>query len=345
MTELAGVTRNGVLVSEKEWQTHVESLRKVSSTPDISAELSQAIRVRLEWAGGRRVGVLLSGGLDSALLAMLVKRELPAGLTAYAVGTEGAPDMLSAARAAEALGIPLKSQVYAIDSAAGLCREAVRIIPQKTNPVQVSIGMVVVAAARLALADGCSVLFSGLGAEEIFAGYQRHVDAAQHPGDDPVNEECWRGLSAMWGSDLMRDAALCRSLGFSALTPFLDAGVMAAAMQIPGKEKVRDGHRKWALRKLAEAAGLPAEFAWRRKQAAQYGSGFDRMLLEVARHEGFRNRNEYLESVTGESHHSAALKGSHRDNPSTAGTDGPHANRHGNVFKWADLPRKDSPVV
>ena len=71
MTELAGVTRNGVLVSEKEWQTHVESLRKVSSTPDISAELSQAIRVRLEWAGGRRVGVFLSGGLDSALLAML----------------------------------------------------------------------------------------------------------------------------------------------------------------------------------------------------------------------------------------------------------------------------------
>ena len=40
--------------------------------------------------------------------------------------------------------------------------------------------------------------------------------------------------------------------------------------------------------------GLPAEFAWRKKKAAQYGSGIDKALLKIAKRHGFKYRGDYL---------------------------------------------------
>ena len=45
--------------------------------------------------------------------------------------------------------------------------------------------------------------------------------------------------------------------------------------------------------------GLSAEFAWRQKKAAQYGSDFDKALQKVARQSGKGLRREYLASLAG----------------------------------------------
>jgi asparagine synthase (glutamine-hydrolysing) len=154
--------------------------------------------------------------------------------------------------------------------------------------VKAGVSSVVIAAKSIAKDD---VFFSGLGSEEIFAGYDRHAKS------EDISEECWRGLEGMRARDLVRDASVGKALGITLLTPFLDEEVIVEAMRIPGREKIVGEHKKAVLRQAAEELGLPREIAWRRKQGAQYGSRFDKALDRLAARHGFRYKKEYLESL------------------------------------------------
>ncbi len=317
MTHLSGVTRDCALVPEEEWQARVTALKRECHTggkgiggdnelkplrdtliPAVGARVSQA-----QSAGHARIGVLLSGGVDSTLVALLAKQALQdkgdkedkSELIGYTAGLDSrgsaAADLQWAERAARFLGIELREGRFDLEGAEDILKRAVSILHEAAvpvNAVSAGVGAVVLAAGELARDDGVTMLFSGLGAEETFAGYQRHEMARE------INEECWLGLQGMWQRDFTRDCAIASALGLRLLTPFLDERVIRAAMALPGELKIKEGHKKWALRKAAEEMGLPKEFAWRKKKAAQYGSSFDRALLRLAKRHGFRYRREYL---------------------------------------------------
>ena len=115
------------------------------------------------------------------------------------------------------------------------------------------------------------------GSEEIFAGYQRHLDAK-----DP-HAECWNGLKNMWQRDFVRDVTIAKALGITVLCPFLDEDLIIKSMGIPADKKINKEFKKIILREIAEELGLPKEFAWRPKKAAQYGSYFDKALIKLAK--------------------------------------------------------------
>ena len=68
-------------------------------------------------------------------------------------------------------------------------------------------------------------------------------------------------------------------------------------MQIPGKRKLNKKYKKIILREIAQDLGLPKEFAWRKKQAAQYGSKFDKAIYKLARKNKFKFKKDYLKSI------------------------------------------------
>ena len=61
----------------------------------------------------------------------------------------------------------------------------------------------------MAARDNLSVVLSGLGSEEAFAGYQRHVRACG-AGDVATRRDRTLGLAQMWHRDLQRDWAVAR---------------------------------------------------------------------------------------------------------------------------------------
>jgi len=254
----------GKLPAEDKWKTHIDEIRK-KTVPSTKEEVMKALVTAVEKRVPKeRFGLFLSGGVDSGLLALLLKK-FTDNFICYSVGIEGSKDLEAAELAAKKLKLNWKHKKYTIEEVEPILKKTAAMF-EKPDVVNVGVGSVIVAAAELA---DVKIFFGGLGSEEIFAGYQRHAHA------NDINDECWKGLKEMWARDLVRDAALGENLGISVRVPFLDDDLIKAAMGIPGERKINLEHKKIILREIAEELGLPKEIAWRQKQAAQYGSGFD----------------------------------------------------------------------
>ena len=295
MTEKSNVTAKGSLVSRKEWTDHVSQLKKetsnlVSSKQKIKQELMEKLARSVEKRiPEEKIGLLLSGGVDSTLIAYILKKA-GAKFNCYGVGIENSKDLEEAKKAAERLKLNLKCKAYDFAEAEDLIKKAAKTVG-KPDVVNVGVAAVEIAAASLGRKDGISTFFGGLGSEEIFAGYQRHAEAKN------VNEECWKGLANMHGRDLIRDSKIAAAMKVKFLTPYLDPELIRTAMKIPGSYKINENGKKAILRETAMEMGLPEKFALRKKLAAQYGSGFDKAIQKLAKKNGFRYKKDYLKSL------------------------------------------------
>jgi asparagine synthase (glutamine-hydrolysing) len=294
--------RNKMLISKPEWERKILSIKdsvaedlqdKEKAKTALTNELLRAVRERLP---DEPFGVLFSGGVDSSLIALLAKR---AGkdFTCYTFGfqendSKEPEDIMSATVAAQELGLKIKTIIFDLEKAQELIRKTAKILGSElNNVVNVGVGGVVLGCIELAKKDGVRYLFSGLGSEELFAGYQRHKLAKDRQA------ECWQGLLNMHERDLLRDAAISSATKTNLLTPFLDEKLIATAMRVPAKFKINNDESKLILREIAEGLRLPKDITWRGKRAAQYGSRLDKAIDKLARKNGFKLKKDYLMSL------------------------------------------------
>jgi asparagine synthase (glutamine-hydrolysing) len=256
----------------------------------------EAVRKRTE--GLAHFGILFSGGIDSTLLAFLCKKlgkKFTCYTAAFADGnTRNAPDLLQAQEVAKQLGFPLKTKVLGLQETEAVVKEVIKII-ETTNPIKVGVALPFYVCAKMAVEDGNKVLLSGLGSEELFAGYQQHLDVLKEKGD--VNVECLRGLSLLWDRDLYRDDLVTMAHTVELRLPFLDYDLINYALSIPTKWKIDLKQNKIILRDCAKEIGIPQEVAERKKIAAQYGSNFDKALEKLAKKNGCKGKKDWLGKV------------------------------------------------
>ncbi|MBI5797965.1 asparagine synthase [Candidatus Woesearchaeota archaeon] len=244
----------------------------------LSALLVDAVDNRVD----QKVAIAFSGGVDSSLLAFLCER-LDREFTLYTIGFADSKDVLAAQTIADALDWPLKIKIIEIEDVEALVKKVIAITG-KRDPVSVGVGCVVYSVLGMMEED---VLLTGLGSEELFAGYERHK------GD--VQAACWDGLLHIWERDLVRDISLAENFGKEIRLPFMDKELIRYAMTIDPALKIGE-QRKQILREAAVNLGLQKEFAMRKKYAAQYGSKFDYALEKLAKKKGLGKR-EYLETL------------------------------------------------
>ncbi len=279
----------GAFVTEHAWLSKIGFLRKKSCSFDESVLTKSIIEAVKKRVPKGPFGLLFSGGVDSSTIAFLLKQQ---GLDfiCYTVGFEGSKDVDAARVAAGTLGLKMREKVLTISEVENVVH-ATKNILEDNSVVSIGVGSVEYAALGLAAEDGITCLFGGLGSEEIFAGYQRHELAKD------INEECWSGLEKMWARDLVRDSKIASHFNVNFRTPFLDEEVIIQAMAAPGGLKIRGGEKKYLLRKIAHEFGLEKSIAFRKKIAAQYGSGFDSAIEKIARKKGFKNKSDYIKSI------------------------------------------------
>ncbi|MBA3300640.1 MAG: asparagine synthase (glutamine-hydrolyzing) [Thermoleophilaceae bacterium] len=224
--------------------------------------------VERQMMGDVPVGVFLSGGLDSSLIAAIAARLLPEGerLPTFAVGTEGSPDLEAARQVARYLGTDHHERVYDAEEAVGALPEVVRAI-ESFDPSLVRSAVPNYLLAEMT-AEHVKVVLTGEGADELFAGYEylRDLEA------EPLHAELVRTVEGLHNLNLQRCDRVTMAHGLEARVPFLDTQVIAFALGLPAEWKLSGPEKpeKLLLRRAFEG-WLPDEFLWRDK--AQFGDG------------------------------------------------------------------------
>jgi asparagine synthase (glutamine-hydrolysing) len=234
---------------------------------------------------GGELPVAFSGGIDSTVLARRFTGPL------YTVGFPKSHDIEAARSAAELLDRELR--VVELDH--GTLERAIPTVARatgRTNAMDIQIALPLYILAERVAADGFSRLALGQAADELFGGYAK-VERA--PEDDRVAAETVRGardeVVATLPDQFERDRLALRAAGVEPLTPFAHDRVVSAALGLSGSQLVRDGTRKWALRR-AVADRVPEAILEREKKALQYGTLAARELDRLARQAGFKRRME-----------------------------------------------------
>ncbi|KQC15430.1 MAG: asparagine synthase [Methanosaeta sp. SDB] len=243
--------------------------------------LAEAIEVAVCLRSDEGV-VALSGGVDSALVAALARREC------VVVGVEGSTDQKRAKAVADVLDLQLETATIDPGRIEEALAEVLAVIPRQ-NPVDASIAATLFFVAEWAGDHGYERILAGQGADELFGGYARYLDA-ETLGQDL--ERDFRGLAVQ----AARDQAVASLFGAYFSLPYLDVRVVKAAMAVPPEEKVKDGIRKKPLREVA-ARHMPNDVAYREKKAMQYGSGVMREMKRLAKRRGFGNVGDFLQEI------------------------------------------------
>ena len=283
------------LNSEESWNKFIKSVETSfdeleTNSERIKRQLKQRFTEVIEEIND--FGILFSGGLDSSLLALLSK-QLNKKFTCYVVGTENSEDIDYAKRVASSLNLKLKVKILTDKEIIENLRRVMEII-KDNDYTKVSVGLVIYSALKFARENNENILLTGLGSEEIFAGYQRHVKKSF----EEVHKECLRGLKEdIWRKDITRDKLIADHLKIKVICPFLDKEIISIAMKLHPMFKINKETKKIILRELAEESGLEKEFAFRSRRAGQYGSGFDKAIERLTRESNLKFKKDYINSI------------------------------------------------
>ena len=268
---------------------HDRAWREYEATQGV-AVAPEALRAGFEQAVHRQLmtdvpyGVLLSGGLDSSLVAACAARfarqrieDDDRGeawwprLHSFAIGLAGSPDLAAAEVAARALGTVHHGFTYTFEEGLDALPDVIRHIESyDVTTVRASTPMYLLA--RRIKAMGVKMVLSGEGADEIFGGYLYFHKA---PDARAFHEETVRKLDALHLYDCLRANKAMMAWGVEARVPFLDLEFMDLAMSMDAAHKMAgQGRIEKAVLREAFAGVLPDEILWRQKEQFSDGVGY-----------------------------------------------------------------------
>ncbi|SKB39913.1 asparagine synthase (glutamine-hydrolysing) [Parapedobacter luteus] len=267
---------------KRDWE-HYESVK--DNVTDI-----ETLRKGLEDAVHRQLmsdvpyGVLLSGGLDSSVIAAVTKkfasRRVESNdqekawyprLHSFAVGLKGSPDLAAAKKAAEHIGTIHHEINFTIQEGLDAIRDVIyHLETYDVTTIRASTPMYLLA--RVIKSMGIKMVLSGEGSDELFGGYLYFHKA---PNAKEFHEETVRKLSKLHLYDCLRANKSLAAWGVEGRVPFLDKEFIDIAMRLnPGDKMIREGRmEKWVVRKAFEDY-LPESIAWRQKEQFSDGVGY-----------------------------------------------------------------------
>ncbi|KAJ3887340.1 glutamine-hydrolyzing asparagine synthase [Lentinula edodes] len=246
-----------------------------ANIPTTKADL-ELIRTTLEDAVRKRLmsevpyGVLLSGGLDSSLIASIAAREtekvaqaqyelrqkklkeLSSGpstptlaselttlvawpqLHSFSIGLENSPDLIAARKAAHFLGTVHHEYVFTVQEGIDAIPEVIYHLETfDVTTVRASTPMYLLS--RKIKAMGVKMVLSGEGSDEILGGYL-YFHAA--PDAKSFHQECVKRVKNLHTADCLRANKSTMAWGLEARVPFLDKQFLEVAMNVDPKEKM-----------------------------------------------------------------------------------------------------------
>jgi asparagine synthase (glutamine-hydrolysing) len=231
-------------------------------------------------------GVLLSGGLDSSLVAAIAKKFAARRveedekteawwpqLHSFAVGLKESPDLKAAREVAAHIGTVHHEFHFTVQEGIDALSDVIHHLETyDVTTVRASTPMYLMA--RRIRAMGIKMVLSGEGSDELFGGYLYFHKA---PDAKSLHEETVRKLDNLHLFDCLRANKSMAAWGVEARVPFLDRKFIDAAMRLNPEVKLSGKQRgrmeKQFLRE-AFAGYLPDSVLWRQKEQFSDGVGY-----------------------------------------------------------------------
>ena len=276
----------------RDWFDYAAVKDNPASAADIRSALTAAVKRQL--MSDVPYGVLLSGGLDSSVVAAIAERfsehriEDSSQTRAYwprlhsfAVGLKGAPDLEKARLVAQHIGTVHHEINFRLQEGLDAIRDVIYFIETyDVTTVRASTPMYLLA--RVIKSMGIKMVLSGEGADEIFGGYLYFHKA---PNAQAFHEETVRKLGKLYLYDCLRANKSLSAWGVEGRVPFLDKEFLDIAMRTnpeakmcgPKKSGISEQSGFEIEKKIVREAFanmLPAEVAWRQKEQFSDGVGY-----------------------------------------------------------------------
>ncbi len=216
----------------------------------------------------RPIACLLSGGLDSSLIAALVKKYVKI-LETYSIGLECAEDLHYAKMVANWIGSKHTEVIVTIEDMINAIPEVIYAIESyDVTTVRASLGNYLIGK-YIKAHSSAKVIFNGDGSDELTGGY---LYMRECPDDIEFDKETIRLLSDIHKYDVLRSDKCISSHGLEPRTPFLDRAFVNYYLSIPSISRRQNGKiEKYLLRNSIEPNLLPNEVLWRKKEAFSDG--------------------------------------------------------------------------
>ncbi|CAD7971881.1 unnamed protein product [Amoebophrya sp. A120] len=243
-------------------------------------------------------GVLLSGGLDSSLVASITAKAIRAQgadqcaqsgseaplrlsrLHSFCIGLENSPDHKAAKQVADFLGTVHHAYTFTLQQGIDALREVIYHIETfDVTTIRASTPMFLMS--RKIRATGIKMVLSGEGADEIFGGYLYFHKA---PNREEFHEETLRKVAQLSKYDCLRANKATMAWSLEARVPFLDRRFLDFAFSMdPAQKMCRDEEtgkprcEKYLLRKAFDVEKdpyLPQDVLWRQKEQFSDGVGY-----------------------------------------------------------------------
>jgi len=229
-------------------------------------------------------GVLLSGGLDSSLVAAVASRHLGQSggmwgrLHSFCIGLNGSPDLAAARKVADFLKTDHHEFTFTVQEGIDAINNVIHHIETfDVTTIRASTPMFLMS--RKIKALGVKMVLSGEGADEVFGGYLYFHKA---PNKEEFHNENVRKIRDLYKYDCLRANKSTMAWGVEARVPFLDKEFLNVAMSIDPAEKLIDKANgrieKYIMRKafdVPEDPYLPSEVLWRQKEQFSDGVGYN----------------------------------------------------------------------
>ncbi len=212
-------------------------------------------------------GLLLSGGLDTSILAYLTSRWSKPSCITVALHGAPAPDVDYAKLVASRL--KLRHYVhYFGDEELDEGIQAVIGIMKSFDPMEIRNSAAIYVALKAGRDQGMSTIMTGDGCDELFGGYSFLFGLTK--------EQLDIALKKLWVNMGFSSIYLAEALGVEVRLPYLDPQFKAFATDLDVGLKVKSERGqvwgKWILRKAFENI-MPQEIVWRVKAPIEVGTG------------------------------------------------------------------------
>ncbi len=261
-----------------EWKSFSLLPKQKSTLQDIAQGLDKAVKRQL--MSEVPFGVLLSGGLDSSLIAALAAKherirtgKKETQIHSFAVGLKGSPDLIAAQKVADHIHSIHHEIHFTLEQGLHAIPDVIyHLETYDVTTVRASTPMFLLAKEIQKL--GIKMVLSGEGSDELFGGYLYFHKA---PSSEAFHQETVSKLESLHLYDCLRANKSLMAFGIEGRTPFLDKEFIDTAMQVDPQEKMispSEGKiEKHILRKSFEGL-LPKEILWRQKEQFSDGVGY-----------------------------------------------------------------------